>query len=410
MANKLKGLGYLRKKLAAKEQKVKLRYRYYELKNEGVDFGISTPPNLRAWSSAVGWCAKGVDNMADRLVFKAFRDDAFDLNGIYRANNPDTFFASAVQSALIASCCFVYISVGGAGEPKMQVIDAANATGVMDTITGMLSEGYAVLSRDDQGHPIDEAYFTPKETVYFFKGRQTMETNHGAGFPLLVPVVYRPDAVRPFGHSRISRACMSYVGSAMRTIKRSEIAAEFYSYPQKYIMGTGQELDLESWKAAMDSMLVISKDEDGDKPTAGQFQQQAMTPHLEQLRMFASLFAGETGLTLEDMGFPMDVPSSADSIKAAHESMRLACRAAQRNFGAAFRNAGFLAACIRDKQSYTRELFLSTIPVWEPIFEPDASSIGIIGDAIVKINNAAPGFFGATNIADMIGIEAENDG
>ena len=36
-----------------------------------------------------------------------------------------------------------------------------------------------------------------------------------------------------------------------------------------------------------------------------------MTPHTEQLRMFAALFAGETGLTLDDLGFVTDNPSSA---------------------------------------------------------------------------------------------------
>lgn len=50
----------------------------------------------------------------------------------------------------------------------------------------------------------------------------------------LVPIIYKPDAKRPFGHSRISRACMDYVKSAMRTLKRAEISSEFYSFPQKY--------------------------------------------------------------------------------------------------------------------------------------------------------------------------------
>ena len=101
----------------------------------------------------------------------------------------------------------------------------------------------------------------------------------------------------------------------------------------------------------MSSLLRIDKDEDGDKPTAGQFQTAAQTPHTEQLRMFAGLFAGETGLTLDDLGFPSQNPSSSEAIKAAHETLRLTARKAQRTFGVGLLNAGYLAACIRDDYS-----------------------------------------------------------
>ena len=63
-------------------------------------------------------------------------------------------------------------------------------------------------------------------------------------------------------------------------------------------------------------MLQLDKDEDGDSPTVGQFEQQSMAPYVEQLKMFASLFAGETGLTLDDLGFSTDNPSSVEAIKA----------------------------------------------------------------------------------------------
>ena len=129
---------------------------------------------------------------------------------------------------------------------------------------------------------------------------------------MLVPVIYRPDAVRPFGHSRISRANMSIVNSALRTIKRSEISAEFYSFPQKYVTGLSNDAEaMDKWKATMSSLITFTKDEEGDSPSLGQFTQQSMTPHTDQLRMFAALFAGETGLTLDDLGFATENPSSA---------------------------------------------------------------------------------------------------
>lgn len=400
----LREIEYLKGKLTAKRPRVLERYKFYEMKNCALDLGISTPPDLRYWNSAVGWCAKGVDALADRLTFRTFRDDNFNLNEIFSMNNPDTLPDSAVLSALISSCSFIYISPDESGYPRMQVIDGGNATGEIDTITGLLTSGYAVLKRNNSGDAVVEAYFTPGATYYYESGKLIETYEHKVGHPLLVPIIHRPDAVRPFGHARISRACMSFTGSALRTIKRGEISAEFYSYPQKWVTGLSDDVELDRWQASISSMLSVSKDEDGDKPTFGQFTQASMTPHLEQLRMFASLFAGETGLTLDDLGFPSSNPASAEGIKAAHENMRLAARKAQRCFGSGFLNAGFLAACVRDKVTYERKQFYLTKPIFDPIFEADASTLAGIGDAILKIQQAFPDYLDEEKLRDLIGV------
>ena len=406
MAYQNRGPDYFRRKLAGKRSRVLLRYKFYEMKNVALDFGISTPPALRAWNSALGWCAKAVDSLADRLVFREFRNDMFQVNEIFRVNNPDIFFDSSVLSALIASCCFVYITPDEDGFPRLQVIDGGNATGAIDPITGLLNEGYAVLSRDEYGKPKTEAWLTSEKTVYYEDGRKVRTDWQQAGYPLLVPIIYRPDAVRPFGHSRISRACMSTTGSAIRTIKRSEISAEFYSYPQKWVTGLSQDADkLEKWKATMSSLLSFSVDENGENNIhLGQFSQQSMEPHLAQLKMFASQFAGETGMTIDDLGFPSDNPSSAEAIKAAHDNLRLTARKAQRCFGSGLLNVAFLAARLRDDFQYRRQEFANTVPIWEPVFEPDATSLSLIGDGAIKINQAVPGYIGPETLHDLTGI------
>lgn len=377
------------------------------MKNTIKDFGISTPPELRAMFSSLGWCAKSVDVLADRTVFRKFENDGFGINDIYNLNNPDIIFDSAVLSALISSCSFIYISPDDEGFPRMQVIDGANATGIIEPITNMLTEGYAVLERNQQGQATLEAYFVSGKTEYY-RGRKLVRVVPNlAPYPLLVPIINRPDAKRPFGRSRITRSSMDVVQSAMRTVKRSEIAAEFFSFPQKYVVGTSQDRDrepLDSWKATMSAMMEFTKDEDGDKPALGQFAQQSMEPHLSQLRMFAGIFAGDNDLTLDDLGFPSDNPSSQEAIKASHENLRLKARKAQRCFGTGFLNAGFLAACIRDGVKYERRQLYKTLPLWEPIFEPDASMLSSIGDGIIKINQAVPGYADEKVLRDLTGI------
>lgn len=403
-----KGKEYLKNRLATKRGRVLLRYRYYDMKN-GIRYIRTLIPSDFMWmTETLGWCAKSVDALADRLSFRGFRNDNFDLNTIYAMNNADILPDNAVLSALIASCCFIYISRGDDRYPRLQVIDGGNATGIADPITGMLREGFAVLERDQDGEPLLEAYFTEERTEFYSDGKLLRKEDNPAPYPLLVPIVYRPDALRPFGHSRISRACMSLMQGALRTLLRSEVSAEFYSFPQKYITGLANDAEegFENWKAAMSSFLALTKDEDGDSPKLGQFAQQSMSPYTEQLRTFAALFAGETGLTLDDLGFVTDNPSSAEAIKASHENLRLAARKAQKTFGSGFLNAGYLAACLRDDYAYRREQLYLTKPLWEPVFEPDAAMLSSIGDGVGKINQAVPGYFNAENLRDLTGIDA----
>ena len=405
-----KGIEYLKEKLRRKRIRVRRRYDYYEMKNMVFDFGISTPPDLRYWMGTLGWCARAVDSLADRLVFREFGSDIYGMNEIFEQNNKDILIDSAILGALIGSCDFIYITTDDNGFPRLKVVDGLHATGVIDPVTNMLQEGYAILEWDEYDKPILEVYMIPGHTEVRQDGRVVDVIQNSAPYPLLVPIINKPDAKRPFGHSRISRACMSIVGSAVRTVKRSEIASEFYSYPQKYVLGMDPSAaQMDKWQATMSSLLRIDKDDMGDVPKLGQFQQQSMSPHTEQLRMFASLFAGETGLTLDDLGFPSDNPSSADSIKASHESLRLIARKAQRDFGVGLKNAGYLAACVRDNTKYERQLVAGVTAKWEPIFEPDGSALSVIGDGAIKINQAVAGYFDKETLRDLTGIEAASE-
>ena len=401
------GIDYLRNKLARKQSRVNLRYNYYEMKNSVRDFNIVIPREWNFLRSVLGWSAKAVDALADRLVFAGFADDNFQLNGIFDMNSRDVFVDSAIISACIASCCFVYISADETGFPRLQVVDGYDATGIIDPTTNLLQEGYAVLQRDEKTKkPVLEAWFTPDSTMIFDKDNIVIQAiPNPAPYPLLVPVIFRPDARRPFGHSRISRACIEIQQAALRTLKRAEVTAEFYSFPQKWVTGLSPDSEMmDKWKATISSILQFTKDEEGDHPLLGQFTTQSVTPHMDQLRIYASLFAGETGLTLDDLGFVGENPSSAEAIKAAHENMRLTARKAQRNFGTGLLNVGYLAACVRDDFPYKRNQFYQTRARWEPVFEPDAAQLSGIGDAAIKIQQSFPDYFTEEKLHELTGI------
>lgn len=410
-----KGIEYLRSKLQRKQARVEKRYQYYEMKASDRPASITTPPWLRGlYASCLGWCAKGVDALADRLIWRGIAEDSDALmtDAIAEAAGMDLLTDSAIRESLIGSCAFIQVAHGDDGNlPKISVLTARDATGIIDEQTGLLKEGYAVLDRDTEGHPILEAHFTSECTQYYENGRPGLREPNPSGIPLLVPVVYKPDSKRPFGHSRISRSCMYLQRYAESTLTRAEVSGEFYSFPQKYVTGLDPDADaMDTWRATVSTLLTFSKDEDGDSPTPGQFTQQSMAPYVDQLRMTASLFAGETGLTLDDLGFPQSNPSSYDAIRASHETLRLMARKAQRSYGRSFRDALWLAACVRDDTKHPRTLAYMMRTEWEPIFEPDASAIGAVGDAAVKISQAVPGTTTAQVLKDLTGIEVTEDG
>src|SRR5699024_8558693 len=246
---------------------------------------------------------------------------------------------------------------------------------------------------------------------YYGKGELVDSVENSAPAPLLVPIIHRPDSTKPFGRSRITPSAVYYQKYAKRTLERADITAEFYSWPQKYVVGTSQESEsLDNWKATISSFLEFTKDGEGEAPKLGQFNVPSMSPFTEQLRTAASGFAGETGLTLDDLGFPSDNPSSAEAIKASHETLRLQAEKAQRDFSSGFLYVGYLAAALRDGVPYKRNQLYQTKAKWEPVFKTDTSTISLIGDGSIKVNKSVPGYFNKDNLRDLTGIEGGNDG
>lgn len=411
--NDINELEYLKNKLKHHENRVRMRYKQYDMKYIDAMVGFTISEEMRyKYRAVLGWCSKAVNSLADRLNFREFSNDNFEINEIFQMNNPDILFDNAILSALIASCSFIYISKGEDGTPRLQVIQASEATGKIDPITGLLTSGYAILERDEEEQPSIEAYFLPRKTIIYRKGMKFPEIiKHNVDHPLLVPIIHRPDAVRPFGRSRITRAAMYHQKYAKRTLERSDITAEFYSFPQKYVLGMDPDAEqFDTWKATISSMLRIDKDDDRDKPSVGQFTTSSMSPFTEQLRTAAAGFAGETGLTLDDLGFVSDNPSSAEAIKASHDTLAVMAKKAQKCFGSGFLNVGYLAACLRDDYPYLRNQFYHSEPKWDPVFAADASTLSLIGDGAIKINQAVEGYIDGDTLRDLTGVKGAKDG
>ena len=121
------------------------------------------------------------------------------------------------------------------------------------------------------------------------------------------------------------------------------------------------------------------------------------------------MFSGETGLTLDDLGFATANPSSAEAIKATHESLRLMARGAQETFEVGIINVAFLAKSLESNMQFKRSQFANLKVRWKPTFEVDATMLSGIGDGVIKINQAVDGYFDKEALEDLTGINASED-
>ena len=347
-------LSALVNQLSAKSARNALRRRYYDHKNALRDLGIAIPPSLRTVETVVGWPAKSVDVLARRVYLEGFylagggEVAPLGVDVLVDENRILTEFPQATTSALIHSAAFLTVTAGdvAAGEPEAIVMarSAQYATGIWDARRRGLSSGLSIVSVDKTDTPDHMVLYLPNRAVIIRKDGARWDLRqsvHDLGIPM-EPMPFRPELDRPFGHSRISRAVMALTDSAVRTLLRTEVSAEFFAAPQRYALGADGETFIDAdgapipaWQAIIGRLLAIGRDEDGNVPTVGQFAQQSMAPHIEQMRSLASLLAAESDLMPDTLGVIQDNPSSAEAIDARKEELRLTAESCISTFGGA---------------------------------------------------------------------------
>lgn len=396
---------------AAKRSRNIARTVYADGKNALRDFGISLPPKMRTMEAVLEWPMKAVMVLAARCGFDGFvlpgeDQDPFDLAGLFSDNNMGVVLPQVIQSALIHSVAFLTVTPGDTskGEPEVLILpkQATHATGLWDARTNSLSDGLSITDQDDQGFPTEVVWYAREHVTTYRRGVGGKWSADSQPNPLgrvwMEPLPFRPTLGRPFGRSRISRSVMSLTDSGMRTLARAEGHAEFFASPQRYALGVDEEAfgsNKDRWDAVMSRMVAISKDEDGDVPTLGQFSQMSMQPHFDHLRTLASLFAGETSIPLSSLGIVQDNPSSAEAIYAAKEDLVIEANAANRVWGGFLERVAVTGVMMRDGLVERPSELRSIKSRWR---NPATPSIVSASDALVKQVSAIP-WIGESEVA-----------
>lgn len=345
--------------LEAKSSRNVLRARYFDGKNVLRDMGISLPPQVRRIETVVGWPNKAVRALSKRCNLDGFvipggSVDDLGITDMWLENNMDVDAPQAHESAFIHATAFIATTLGDTalGEPEVLITcrDALSGTGIWDPRRRVLSDFLSIVAMHEDGNPAEFILYIDSSVITCRRSGtsrwEVARTTHNLDRPPVELLPYRPRLGRPFGASRISRSVMSITDSAVRSILRSEVTAEFYSAPQRYALGVNSSdfVDADgnpapAWQTIIGRMLAIGRDEDGELPQIGQFPQMTMQPHTDQLRAWATLFAGETDLPVSAMGVVQDNPASAEAIYAAKEELVTEAEASNLVFGAAWRRA-----------------------------------------------------------------------
>lgn len=413
----------------AKLTRNQLRMRYYNGRNVLKDFGISIPPQLLNVETVVGWPQKAVDAMAVRCRFDGFTASNATtqqmLNGITSRSRLRLKYRQATESTLVHSCCFATVTVDAGGKSRIDFYSAENAAARWDDAKGRIAYGM-VIDLFYDGKPVEITLYTEDAAVHIWRVSGMLwgweAQPYSMGRPTMAAFTYRPTFKKPFGQSRITRAVMSITDSAVREALRTEISAEFFTSPQKYLLGADKNAFANSdnpggktkWEAYIGNIFAVGRDEDGNLPQFGQLNQGSMQPHSDYMRALAGRFSGETNVPISTLGIIHDQPASAEAIYAASEPLIIDCEDYNDSSRDTLKELAEMA--IAAELDVPLDSLGESYTDFMPDFKnPAMPSVVSQTDAMVKIASVVPGFAGTDVFFEQIGFaedmrrKAENE-
>lgn len=311
---------------------------YFEGEQGFKDLGIALPPQLKRAKTCLGWPLQAVRKAAIRSQFQGLRlpgvDDPFELNEVLERNRFSLEFSQANMGAGKHGVSFISVARGetSTGEPPVQIQahSAQRAAASWDSRRRAINEAITLGSFDENGDPDDLTLWLPENIIYCARdGNKWSVTRRATPTRRVqvVPVSYDPQLEKPLGRSRITDPVMTITDMAVRAYVRMEGNAELYSFPQLAAEGVKEDAfsnvsQADRFQIAMDRIIALSTNDEGDSPTLKQFSQASMQPHSDMLRTVAMAFCGETGIPPASLGVVADSnPSSEAAIRAGEHDL-----------------------------------------------------------------------------------------
>lgn len=350
--------------LSAKKAINEKRSRYHDAKQVVRHLGIAIPPALQTVETIIEWPATAVEALENRIELDGFVIPGasvadFGLDTIWDDNQLGLEAVQAHTSALKYGPAFLAVMAGEEGEPDVVVrtLSATSTTGLWDANRRRLAAVLSVTGSDYVGLSEFILYLPDVVITASREGSvwSVERAPHSLGRCPVALLPFKPSPESPFGRSRITQGVMATTDRAVRSLLRMEVSAEFYSAPQRYILGadesafTGPNGEARTgWEITLGKILALGMNEDDKNPQVGQFPQMTMQPHMDMVRSDAAVFAGMTKIPVNMLGIIHDNPASDAAMHTAYLALNKEAERAHTPFGYGWVDAMKMAVEIRD--------------------------------------------------------------
>lgn len=396
--------------------------KYYEgnLSLRNVNLGIALPENLNNLKVSCGWGGKAVDVLASRSIFDGFvgnyGNDIKELNDLLDNNNLISEYKKATRSELKHGAVFATLSADEKIGCKIRFHSCNTAAALWNGEKNRIDAGFAIIDSVK-----DESDFNYKpslinlytdDCIHVLKrvddNWYAKSYPHRMCRPLMEAMVWNATNDKPFGRSRIKTPVRNLIDQYVRTIANASIALEFATTPQKHILGlTDEQYDQIVQNKfnhyAGSVMAATTNPETGLSPTIGQTPQGNISSHVNMLRLLATQFSAETGLSAVDVGVINDAnPSSSDAILAQSQTLVLMAEELNTSNAESLKTIMLMAQAIKDSKTLD-ELTDEQKNIMPHFKNPAMPSVSMTADAAVKIASSRPSFSNTDAFLEMNG-------
>jgi hypothetical protein len=369
---------------------------YYDATYRLQTVGLSTPPDMRVLTAAIGWPRMYVDSIEERLDVEGFRlagksEADEQLNDWWQINGLDEESGLAHLDALVYGRSFVTVAAptkaDEPGVPLIRVESPLNMWVETDPRTREVTQALRLYTK--QGEKLSKwaTLYLPDSTIpLIFNGQRWVPDgpviNHRLGTVPVVPLFNRERLSDRQGMSEITPEIRSFTDAAARTVMNMQAAAELMAVPQRVFFGVRPEeiAGTGSEREVLDAYLARFLAFEDDTAKGMQFSAADLRNFTEVLDQLAKHVASYTGLPPQYLSFQSDNPASAEAIKSSESRLVRKCERKARMFGGSWEKVMRLGNLVLGKEVSTDLQRLETI--WA---DPSTPTYASKADAVTKL-------------------------
>lgn len=374
---------------------------YYQSEYRQKAIALSTPPELRHMTAAVGWPRMYLDSLTERQKLDEFRmGDSSEgderLRRWWQANMLDINSTMGHLEALIHGVAYITVAAPDEASdvdpevPIMRVESPFHFVAHRDFRTGKISEALRIYK-----HPVFPAedwvtLFLPDRTVILARGgahqdwRIDQTIQHDLGRVPVTMLVNRQTLGQPYGSSEITNEIRSATDAASRILMNLQTASELMAVPLRILTGVAEEEFANNpqnpgamWEAYMARLMAF----ENEQAKAVQLSAADLRNFTEALQELAKQVASYTGLPPQYLSFSSENPASAEAIKSSESRMVAKVEQLNRVFGGGWEEAMRLGLLVMDGNIPVEAYRLES--VWA---DPSTPTFAAKADGVTKLH------------------------